>query len=139
MKRQLRKNYDKQLESPMMSNEFILDGAKAFLQRLEHLHLELIARDAAYTVAKKSKQSADMEHYHNLAREVSQKCLDYGRELCESPVPQWVDGNLSKENTEITRHAYSVIRRKICASFKVFEHDLIPCAKILIDFAEGRH
>lgn len=122
-----------------MTQEFIIQEAKAFLQTLEDLRLEIIERDEAYAVAKKSKKSSDMEHYHHLARALSHKCLNYGRELCESPIPQWVDSYLSKENIEITRHAYDVIRNKMCTSLSVFEHDLIPCAKILIDFAEGRH
>jgi hypothetical protein len=134
----LRKNYNQKLE-PLMSQEFIVHEAKSFFQTLEILRLELVARDAAYAVAKKSKQRTDMQHYHHLAQEVSYKCLNYGRELCDAPIPQWVDGVLSQDNGVVTRHAYDVIRNKICASLSVFENDLLPNAKVLIDFAEGRH
>lgn len=121
------------------SQEIIVSEAKAFLGTLNDLRAELIERDAAYAKAKASKDSSDMEHYHHLAKAISQKCLNYGRELCENPFPHWVDGNLSKEHIDITRHAYDVIRNKICSSINVFDSDLLPNARILLDFAEGRY
>ncbi len=125
--------------NPVEDAEVIIRETKAFLEKLEVLRLEILARDTAYAVARQSRRSADMENYHNLAQAVSKKCIDYGRDLCEAPIPRWVDGYLSKDNIAITRHAYDVIRNKICASLSVFENDLMPSAKILIDFAEGRH
>ena len=118
--------------------EFIISEAHKFLQSLEDLRNEIIARDAAFAAAKASKNSADMAHYRELAQAISKKCLDYGRDLCDAPIPNWVDGNLSKDNMEITRRAYDTIRNKICGSLKVFDSDLLPNSKILVDFAEGK-
>ncbi len=131
-------NKHHQVLDPAHAPEFIINEAKKFLQSLDDLRAEIIARDAAYVLAKASKNSADMAHYHELAQAISKKCLNYGRDLCEAPIPHWVDGNLSKDNIEITRYAYDVIRNKICASLNVFDSDLMPNAKILLDFAEGR-
>lgn len=124
--------------NPHSEPEFILSQAKAFLKSLEDLRTEITERDAAFAKAKATKSHEDMARYHELAKNISKKCLDYGRNLCDDPIPHWVDGNLSKDNIEITRHAYDVIRNKICASSNVFDSDLMPNAKILLDFAEGK-
>jgi hypothetical protein len=124
---------------PNSNPDVIIQETKNFLQTLEALRLEIVARDEAYAKAKHSKNSADMENYHQLARVISKKCLDYGRDLCDAPIPRWVDGNLSKDRIDITRHAYDIIRNKICASLSIFDNDLMPSAKILLDFAEGRY
>jgi hypothetical protein len=123
---------------PTHAPEFIIGEAKKFMKSLDDLRNEILVRDAAYKKAKESKNSDDMAHYRELAQTISKKCLDYGRDLCEAPIPNWVDGNLSKDNMEITRRAYDVIRNKICGSLKVFDSDLLPNAKILMDFAEGK-
>ncbi len=123
---------------PQSEPEFIINQARAFLKSLEDLRIEIVERDAAFAKAKASKSSVDMAHYHELAKNISKKCLDYGRDLCDAPIPHWVDGNLSKDNVEITRHAYDVIRNKICASSNVFDSDLMPNAKTLLDFTEGK-
>ena len=118
--------------------EEIVRQANNFLNKLETLRNEIIARDEAYKAAKHSGESNQMAHYHQLAKAISQKCLDFGRELCDQPIPTWVAGNLSKENQVMTKHAYEVIRNKMCTSLDVFESDLLPNAQLLIDFAEGR-
>jgi hypothetical protein len=118
--------------------EIIVREATNFLSSLQALRNEIIVRDEAYKAAKQSGDSQQMEHYHQLAKAISQKCLDYGRELCDNPIPNWVAGNLSKENKVITKHAYEVVRNKICTSLDVFDSDLLPNARTLIDFAEGR-
>lgn len=123
---------------PQSDPEFIIKEAKNFLNSLDVLRNEIVLRDAAYAMAKASKSSADMVHYNELAQVISKKCLNFGRDLCDAPIPHWVEGNLSKDNIEITRHAYDVIRNKICASSSVFDSDLLPNAKILVDFAEGK-
>jgi hypothetical protein len=123
---------------PQSDPEFIIKEAKNFLNTLEALRSEIIARDAAYLAAKTNKNSAEMTHYRELAQAISKKCLDYGRDLCNAPIPHWVDGNLSKDHIEITRHAYDVIRNKICASLNVFDSDLMPNAKLLLDFSQGK-
>jgi len=118
--------------------EEIAREANNFLNTLETLRSDIITRDEAYKAAKQSGDSQQMEHYHQLAKAISHKCLEYGRELCDNPIPTWVAGNLSKENKVITKHAYEVIRNKICTSLDVFDNDLLPNARALIDFAEGR-
>ncbi len=120
------------------SPEAVLREANKLLKSLEDLRHEIILRDEAYQAAKSSGDKEQMEHYHQLARDISQKCLDYGRELCEKPIPSWVSANLSKENEVITKHSYEVIRNKICASLNVFDGDLLPNARALIDFAKGK-
>lgn len=128
-----------QEEEALINQEIFVKESKIFMQTLENLRLEILARDEAYAKAKQSGDKADMENYHQLARVISQKCLDYGRELCEAPIPRWVEGNLSKDNVDITKYAYDVIRNKICASLSVFDNDLMPSIKILKDFVEGRY
>ena len=120
------------------SPEIIVREATNFLNSLEALRSEIIVRDEAYKAAKQSGDSQQMEHYHQLAKAISQKCLDYGRELCDKPIPTWVSGNLSKENKVITKHAYEVVRNKLCTSLDVFDSDLLPNARTLIDIAKGR-
>ncbi len=118
--------------------EVMLKEATAFLQKLEALRLELIHRDETYASAKKNSDKEQMDHYHQLASQMSQKCLDYSRDLCDEPIPHWVEGNLSKEQMGLAKHAYEVIRNKMCASLNVFDNDLLPNARALITFAEGR-
>lgn len=120
------------------SPEMILREATNFLHSLEDLRREIITRDETYLAAKQSGNKEQMEHYHQLASVISQKCLDYGRELCEKPIPHWVTANLSKEQIDLTKHSYDVIRNKLCASLNVFDNDLLPNARTLIDVAEGR-
>ncbi len=118
--------------------EVMLQEATAFLHTLENLRLELIHRDETYLAAKKSGDKTQMNHYHELASVMSQKCLDYSRDLCDQPIPHWVEGNLTKEQVGLAKHAYEVIRNKMCASLNVFDSDLLPNARALITFAEGR-
>ncbi len=122
-----------------LNAEFIMQEANNFLNSLEDLRREIIARDEMYKAAKKSGDKNEMEKYHQLASAISQKCLDYGRVLCDNPVPQWVEANMSKDNAVISKHAYEVIRNKICASLNVFESDLLPNAHTLLSFAEGHY
>jgi hypothetical protein len=136
-KSNVKKNHLLQL-SPHESPEVMLQEATNFLNTLENLRQELIARDAAYTAAKKSGNKEEMEQYRQLASVMSQKCLDYSRELCDAPIPHWVDGNLAKEKMGLAKHAYDVIRNKMCASLDVFNNDLLPNARALITFAEER-
>jgi hypothetical protein len=116
----------------------IVNHAHEFLHSLEALREEIIIRDKTFKDAKEQKDSEKMKDYQRLAGEISQRCLDYGRELCEAPIPYWVDGDLSKEKIDIARHAYDVVRNKLCASLNVFDSDLLPNAKTLIMLAEGR-
>jgi hypothetical protein len=102
------------------------------------LRNEIITRDQAYQTAKKSGSKDQMEHYHKLSSAISQKCLDYGCDLCDAPIPSWVDSDLSKEKIEIAHHAYDVIRNKLCASLSVFDDDLLPNARALVIFSEER-
>lgn len=118
--------------------EAMLQEAIDFLHTLEDLRRELIHRDETYASAKKSGDKEQMDHYHKLASAMSQKCLDYSRELCDKPIPHWVEGNLNKEHIGLAKHAYEVIRNKMCASLNVFDNDLLPNARALITFAEGR-
>lgn len=118
--------------------EIMLQDATTFLQALQELRSELIHRDEAYLIAKKSGDKAHMNHYHEVANVMSKKCLDYSRNLCEQPIPHWVEGNLTKEQMGLAKHAYEVIRNKMCASLNVFDNDLLPNARALIMFAEGR-
>ncbi|MDD5228882.1 MAG: hypothetical protein PHN45_00985 [Methylococcales bacterium] len=118
--------------------EVMLQEATDFLQTLENLRQELITRDAAYVAAKKSGDKEQMEQYRQLSSTMSQKCLDYSRDLCDAAIPHWVDGNLPKEKVGLAKHAYDVIRNKMCASLDVFDNDLLPNAHALITFAEGR-
>ena len=135
-----KKNKEKKNSANLVLNpEFIIKESKAFLEKLQIIRHEIIARDKAYAKAKANGNAADMANYNKLAHAVSTKCIDYGRDLCDAPIPQWVDGSLSKDNIAITRHAYDVIRNKICASLNVFDSDLMPSARILVDFAEGVH
>ncbi len=114
----------------------ILRDATEFLNSLEDLRSQLVVRDAAYQEVKKTKDKEKKELYLKLSAEVSQKCLDYGRALCEQPVPYWVDAHMSKEHAAISHHAYEVIRNKICSSLNVFDGDLLPNARALVRFAE---
>lgn len=116
----------------------IVREANAFLKSLEDLRSEIIVRDQTFKDAKASGNKEKMDLYHKLAAEISQKCLDYGRELCEKPVPYWVDGDLSRDKVEIARHSYDVIRNKLCSSLNVFDNDLLPNAHALIRLAERR-
>ena len=118
--------------------EIMLREATNLLHTLEDLRREIIARDEVYLAAKHSGDKEQMENYHKLASAISQKCLDYGRELCEQPVPHWVTANLPNDKIAITKHSYDVIRNKLCVSLNVFDNDLLPNARALIDFAEGR-
>lgn len=118
--------------------EVMLQEATTFLHTLEDLRRDLVARDAAYLAAKQSGNTQQMEHYQQLASVISQKCLDYSRDLCDQAIPHWVDGNLSKEKVGLAKHAYDVIRHKMCASLNVFDNDLLPNARALITFCEGR-
>lgn len=121
-----------------LDGEIVLREANNFLHSLEELRREIIVRDETYQAAKKSGDKEQMEKYHQLASAISQKCLEYGRELCEKPIPHWVEANMSKDNAIISRHAYDVVRNKLCASLNVFDNDLLPNARALIGFAEGR-
>lgn len=137
LKMSLRKHHH-HLEDEAEHQEAMVREATAFLNSLESLRTEIIVRDDTFKDAKKHGDKEKMELYHKLAGEISQKCLDYGRELCDSPIPYWVDSNLSKEKIEIARHAYDVIRNKLCASLNVFDNDLLPNARALVNFAGGR-
>lgn len=116
----------------------IVHEANAFLHTLEELRDEIIVRDQTFKDAKASGDKEKMDLYHKLAAEISQKCLDYGRELCDRPVPYWVDGDLPREKVEIARHSYDVVRNKLCSSLNVFDNDLLPNARALVKLAEGR-
>lgn len=116
----------------------IVREANAFLKSLEDLRAEIIVRDQTFKDAKASGDKEKMDLYHKLAAEISQKCLDYGRELCEKPIPYWVDGDLPRDKIEIARHSYDVVRNKLCSSLNVFDNDLLPNANALIRLAEGR-
>lgn len=116
----------------------LIEHAHEFLHSLEELRAEIIVRDETFKEAKANKDTVKMALYHQLASEISQKCLAYGRELCENPVPYWVDGDLSKEKIDLARHAYDVIRNKLCSSLNVFDNDLLPNAHTLVRLAEGR-
>lgn len=116
----------------------LISHAHDFLHSLEALREEIIVRDETFKEAKANHDKEKMEHYQRLASEISQKCLSYGRELCEAPIPYWVDGDLSKEKVDIARHAYDVVRNKLCASLNVFDSDLLPNAHTLVRLAEGR-
>ena len=96
-----------------LNADFILQEAHNFLNSLEDLRREIIIRDATYQAAKKSGDKDEMEKYHQLASAISQKCLDYGRVLCDEPIPQWVEANMSKDNAIISKHAYNIIRNKL--------------------------
>lgn len=116
----------------------LIEHAHEFLRSLETLRAEIIVRDETFKEAKANKDPEKMELYHKLASEISQKCLAYGRELCEKPIPYWVDGDLSREKIDIARHAYDVVRNKLCSSLSVFDSDLLPNAKTLVMLTEGR-
>lgn len=118
--------------------EMVLREATAFLKSLEDLRTEMLTRDNMFKEAKQEGNKEKMVQYQTLANEISQKCLNYGRELCEKPIPHWVDSGLSKEKVEIAHHAYDVIRNKLCASLSVFDGDLLPNARALLNLAEGR-
>lgn len=133
----LRKHHH-HLEDETEHAEAILREANAFLQSLENLRAEIIVRDETFKTAKATGDKEKMDLYHRLAAEMSQKCLNYGRELCENPIPYWVDGDLPREKVEIARHSYDVIRNKLCSSLNVFDNDLLPNATALIRLAEGR-
>lgn len=116
----------------------LVSHAHDFYHSLEALRDEIIIRDETFKEAKANKDAEKMALYHQLASEISKKCLNYGRELCDSPIPYWVDGDLTKEKIDIARHAYDVIRNKLCASLNVFDSDLLPNAKTLVMLTEGR-
>lgn len=116
----------------------IIREANNFLKSLEVLRDEIIIRDRTFKEAKADGDQEKMKLYHKLAAEISQKCLDYGRELCEAPIPYWVDGDLPRDKVEIARHSYDVVRNKLCSSLNVFDNDLLPNATALIHLAEGR-
>jgi hypothetical protein len=126
------------LEDEAKHTAEIIQHAHEFLHLLEVLREEIIIRDETFKEAKAHKDVEKMQIYHQLASEISHKCLAYGRELCEAPIPSWVDGDLSKEKIDLARHAYDVIRNKLCASLNVFDSDLLPNAKTLVMLAEGR-
>lgn len=116
----------------------IIREANDFLQSLEDLRAEIIVRDQTFKDAKANSDKEKMDLYHQLAAGISQKCLDYGRELCENPIPYWVDGDLPRDKVEIARHSYDVVRNKLCSSLNVFDNDLLPNARALVRLAEGR-
>lgn len=126
------------LEDEAKHTAEIVEHAHSFLQSLEALREEIIVRDETFKEAKANKDAEKMALYNQMSSEISQKCLTYGRELCETPIPFWVDGDLTKEKVDIARHAYDVIRNKLCASLNVFDNDLLPNAHTLIKLAEGR-
>ena len=126
------------LEDEAKHHADLIEHAHEFLRSLEELRAEIIVRDETFKEAKANKDAEKMAIYHQLANEISQKCLAYGRKLCENPVPYWVDGDLSKEKIDLARHAYDVIRNKLCSSLNVFDNDLLPNAHTLVRLAEGR-
>lgn len=125
------------LEDEAKHTAELVSHAQDFLHALEALREEMVIRDETFREAKANGDKEKMELYHQLASELSKKCLAYGRELCEAPIPYWVDGDLSKEKIDIARHAYEVIRNKLCASLNVFDNDLLPNAKTLVHLTEG--
>lgn len=116
----------------------IVREANDFLKSLEDLRAEIIVRDQTFKDAKANGDAEKMDEYHKLAADISRKCLNYGRELCEKPIPYWVDGDLPRDKIEIARHSYDVIRNKLCSSLNVFDSDLLPNAHALIRLAERR-
>ena len=119
-----------------VDSKAIIKESLAFLAILEGLRSEIILRDEMYIAAKHSDDKSKMDEYNSASRLISQKCLDYGRELCDQSIPHWVSGHLPPEKAEIAKHAYDMIRNKICASLNVFDNDLLPNARALVAFAE---
>jgi|688.fasta_scaffold03153_9 hypothetical protein len=117
-----------------MSSNVILREAMDFLNELEALREEVAARDAYFKKIKKSTDKEEMARYQKLADDVSQKCINYGRELCDKPTPMWVS-RVSREHVKLANSMYEVVRDKLCASLSVFDNAILPNARTLVDLA----
>ncbi len=117
-----------------MSSSVILREAMDFLKELEGLREEVAARDAYFKKVKHSTDKEELARYQKLADEINQKCIDYGRELCDKPTPGWVN-RASREHVKLANSMYEVIRDKLCASLSVFDNSVLPNARTLVDLA----
>ena len=117
-----------------MSSNVILREAMEFLKELEALREEVAARDAYFKKVKNSTDKEELARYQKFADDVSQKCINYGRGLCDNPTPLWVN-RASREHVKLANSMYEVVRDKLCASLSVFDNAIMPNARTLVDLA----
>ncbi|MDQ5939278.1 MAG: hypothetical protein QG557_225 [Pseudomonadota bacterium] len=117
-----------------MSSNVILREAMEFLKELEALREEVAARDAYFKKVKNSTDKEELARYQKFADDVSQKCINYGRGLCDNPTPLWVN-RASREHVKLANSMYEVVRDKLCASLSVFDNAILPNARTLVDLA----
>lgn len=117
-----------------MSSNVILREAMDFLKELEALREEVAARDVYFQKVKNSTDKEELARYQKFADEVNQKCIEYGRQLCEKPTPMWVN-RASREHVKLATSMYEVVRDKLCASLSIFDNAILPNARTLVDLA----
>lgn len=117
-----------------MSSNVILREAMDFLKELESLRAEVAERDAYLKMIKKSTDKEEIARYQKMADDISQKCINYGRELCDKPTPIWVS-RVSREHVKLANSMYEVVRDKLCASLSIFDNAVLPNARTLVDLA----
>lgn len=117
-----------------MSSSVVLREAMDFLKELEALREDIAARDAYFQKVKNSTDKEELARYNQFAEEINQKCIMYGRELCEKPTPMWVN-RASREHVKLATSMYEVVRDKLCPSLSIFDNAVLPNARTLVDLA----